>query len=72
MPTGTVNRFNNLKGYGFINQDSDNTEVFVHFSEVNMVGQKELKVAARVSYVLMQGDKGLYATNVQNIDPISE
>jgi CspA family cold shock protein len=68
MQTGTVSRFNNIKGYGFINSDDLETEVFVHFSEVNMTGHKELKIGQRVSYVLMQGDKGPYATNVQNID----
>lgn len=67
MQTGTVNRFNNLKGYGFITSEADKTEVFVHFSSIDMPGHKELKIGQHVSYVLVNGDKGPYATNVQNI-----
>lgn len=65
MPTGTVNRFNKIKGYGFITADHDNTEVFVHFSEVEMAGYKELKIGQRISYDDKTGDRGPYAINVK-------
>lgn len=65
MPTGTVKRFNKIKGYGFIAADDDNKEVFVHFSELQITGYKELKVGQRISYVLAIGDKGDYATKVE-------
>lgn len=64
---GTVNRFNKIKGYGFITPDSGECEVFVHFSEVAVAGYKELKGNQRISYVLMEGEKGLYATKVEII-----
>lgn len=67
MQIGTVNRFNKIKGYGFITQDNDALEVFVHFSEVEISGYKELKIGQRISYVLQCGDKGHYATNVKII-----
>jgi len=67
MHTGTVNRFNNIKGYGFITADQDESEVFVHFSNIEMDGHKELKIGQRVNYDLSHGDKGPYATNVHNI-----
>jgi len=67
MQTGTVNRFNKIKGYGFITADADETEVFVHFSEVEMAGYKELTKGQRIRYELKTGDKGSYATNVQLI-----
>jgi len=67
MHTGTVNRFNNIKGYGFITADQDDSEVFVHFSSVEMDGHKELKVGQRVNYVLSNGDKGQYASDVHII-----
>lgn len=64
MQTGTVNRFNKIKGYGFITPDEGDTEVFVHFSEVEMAGYKELKEGQHISYELVEGDRGKYATKV--------
>ena len=64
MQTGTVKRFNKIKGYGFITADIGETEVFVHFSEVEIAGYKELKEGQRISYVLAEGERGPFATNV--------
>ena len=64
MQTGTVKRFNKIKGYGFITPDGSDTEVFVHFSEVESAGYKELKVGQRISYELQTGEKGEFATKV--------
>jgi CspA family cold shock protein len=65
MQTGTVKRFNKIKGYGFITPDDSDTEVFVHFSEVESAGYKELQVGQRVSYELSKGDKGEFAAKVK-------
>ena len=62
---GTVIRFNKIKGYGFIQSEADNHEIFVHFSEVQAAGYKELKAGQRISYTLKQGEKGVFATHVQ-------
>ena len=35
MKIGIVKRFNKIKGYGFIMDDTDSKEIFVHFSEVD-------------------------------------
>jgi CspA family cold shock protein len=67
MQTGTVKRFNKIKGYGFITPDNSDKEVFVHFSEVEIAGYKELQVGQRISYELATGDKGEYATKVKII-----
>lgn len=64
MQTGSVKRFNKIKGYGFITPDGSNNEVFVHFSAVQTEGYKELKEGQRVSFVLARGDKGEFATEV--------
>ena len=64
MHIGTVNRFNKIKGYGFITPDEGDVEVFVHFSEVEVAGYKELKIGQRISYVLAEGEKGPFATKV--------
>jgi CspA family cold shock protein len=64
MQTGRVNRFNKIKGYGFITPDAGETEVFVHFSAVQQDGYKELKEGQKVSYTLAQGERGEFATDV--------
>ncbi|HEX2549714.1 MAG TPA: cold-shock protein [Gammaproteobacteria bacterium] len=64
MQKGTVIRFNKIKGYGFIKPDEGATEVFVHFSQVEMAGYKELKENQRISYVLNEGERGSFATEV--------
>jgi CspA family cold shock protein len=68
MQTGTVKRFNKIKGYGFITPDNAENEVFVHFSEVQTEGYKELKEGQRVSYTLTQGDRGEFAAQVKIIE----
>ncbi|MDR3478463.1 MAG: cold-shock protein [Gammaproteobacteria bacterium] len=68
MQTGKVMRFNKIKGYGFIAPDDGGKEIFVHFSEVQVAGYKELKEGQRISFELATGDKGDYATKVQVID----
>ncbi len=47
METGTVKRFNKIKGYGFIAPDNGGNEIFVHFSQIQLAGYKEL---GRVSH----------------------
>lgn len=67
MQEGTVNRFNKIKGYGFITPDAGNHEIFVHFSEVQSEGYKELKEGQRISYILEKGERGEFATQVRVI-----
>jgi CspA family cold shock protein len=64
MQTGIVNRFNKIKGYGFITPDAGGEEVFVHFSQVQMAGYKELKEGQHISYQLEKGERGSFATKV--------
>jgi CspA family cold shock protein len=67
MHTGIVKRFNKIKGYGFITPDEGDDEVFVHFSEVQLAGYKELKIGQAISYELVMGERGAFATQVQII-----
>lgn len=68
MHTGTVKRFNKIKGYGFITPDGGHNEVFVDFSQVEMAGYKELKEGQRISFTLAQGERGEFATKVTIIE----
>lgn len=65
MQTGIVKRFNKIKGYGFIAPENGAAEVFVHFSQIQSSGYKELKEGQRVSFVIEKGDRGEFATNVE-------
>ncbi|HQQ64392.1 MAG TPA: cold shock domain-containing protein CspD [Pseudomonadales bacterium] len=64
MPTGTVKWFNNAKGYGFILPDAGGEDLFAHYSTITMDGYKTLKAGQQVSYDIIQGPKGLHATNI--------
>lgn len=58
--TGTVKFFNEEKGYGFIKDDNDNTDYFVHANGlVDDINQDD-----RVSYNLEDGRKGVNAVDV--------
>ncbi len=63
VKTGKVKFFNEEKGFGFISQDDSDKDVFVHKS-----GTKEfLRENDAVEFVVEQGEKGPYATNVKKI-----
>jgi len=64
MPTGTVKWFNNAKGYGFILPEDDDSDVFAHYSAIEMDGYKTLKAGQRVDFELVDGDKGKHAANI--------
>ena len=64
MEQGKVKWFNAEKGFGFI-EGTDGKDVFVHFSAINMEGYKTLNEGASVIYELINGEKGLQATNVK-------
>ena len=50
MATGTVKWFNRTKGYGFIQPESGEQDVFVHVSAVEKAGLDTLVEGQRVSY----------------------
>ncbi|MBK1618290.1 cold shock domain-containing protein CspD [Lamprobacter modestohalophilus] len=65
MITGIVKWFNNAKGYGFVQPDGRDEDVFVHFSSIDMDGYKTLKEGQKVQFEVSQGPKGLHAATVQ-------
>lgn len=62
--TGTVKWFNSDKGYGFITGE-DGNDVFAHFSQINKEGFKTLEEGQKVSYEVVDGEKGLQAENIE-------
>ena len=60
---GTVKWFNETKGFGFIQQESG-PDVFAHFSEIANSGFKTLVEGQKVSFSIVQGQKGPNAVNI--------
>ena len=60
---GTVKWFNAEKGYGFITGE-DGKDVLVHFSAIQGEGFKTLDEGQKVTYDLVQGNRGMQAANV--------
>ena len=67
MATGSIKWFNESKGFGFITQENNGDDVFVHFSAIQGTGFKTLAEGQQVSFETETGPKGLQATNVTAI-----
>ena len=53
MNTGTVKWFNEQKGYGFIQPDNGQKDVFVHISAVERAGLRTLKEGQKVTFEIV-------------------
>lgn len=58
MPNGTVKFFNDQKGFGFIAPDDGSGDTFVHASAVERAGWRGLQQNQRLSYDVVQGQRG--------------
>ena len=67
MATGTVKWFNDAKGFGFITPDDGKEDLFAHFSAIQSSGFKSLKEGQKVSFEVMQGPKGMQASNIKAV-----
>ncbi|MER7951898.1 SAV_2336 N-terminal domain-related protein [Streptomyces sp. NPDC096079] len=60
---GTVKWFNTEKGYGFITPDHG-SDVFVHYSDLQMAGFRTLEEGQLVDFRIVEGTKGPQASDV--------
>jgi cold shock protein len=66
LAQGTVKWFSNEKGFGFITREGGD-DVFVHHTAIQSEGYRSLTEGQKVEFEVVQGDKGLQASNVQPI-----
>ena len=62
---GIVRWFNRLKGFGFIQPDEGETDIFVHYSQIEGEGYRNLFEGDPVSYEEIDAGKGPQARNVR-------
>ncbi|WP_272891591.1 cold shock domain-containing protein CspD [Stutzerimonas stutzeri] len=72
MLSGKVKWFNNAKGYGFIVADGGDEDLFAHYSAIQMEGYRTLKAGQAVMFDILQGPKGLHATNIRSLQTAAE
>jgi cold shock protein len=64
MQTGTIKFYNEAKGYGFIVDDANGQEVFLH---VTGLGGAKVRENDRVQFDVVEGRRGLNAIDVKKI-----
>lgn len=61
---GKVKWFSNVKGFGFLEKEGGDKDVFVHYSSIQGEGYKKLLEGEEVTFDVVEGDKGPQAANV--------
>lgn len=64
---GTVKWFNTVKGFGFITPESGE-DVFVHYSNIQDQGFRNLREGEAVEFEIGDGPKGQFAQNVVRME----
>ncbi len=64
MSTGTVKWFNNEKGYGFIQVDGSNRDIFAHYTNIVGQGFRTLEEGQKVEFEIGEGKKGQQAEHI--------
>ena len=65
---GQVKWFNFRKGFGFIEREDKEKDVFVHITAVKAAELKNLQESDKLEFTLEDGPKGPSAVNLKKID----
>ena len=65
---GKVKWFNPTKGFGFIEREDKEKDVFVHITAVKAAELKNLQESDKLEFTLEDGPKGPPAVNLKKID----
>ena len=61
---GKVKWFSNVKGFGFLEKEGGDKDVFIHYSAIQGDKYKTLKPDEEVTFDIVEGAKGPTAANV--------
>ena len=64
---GKVKWFNDQKGYGFIEREDKEKDVFIHVSALRDAGMKGLEDGQALTFDIEEGPKGPNAVNLQKL-----
>ncbi len=64
---GKVKMFDQEKGFGFINMDNEEKDIFFHYSQIIQEGFKTIDAGQLVEFELVNTERGLQAHNVTKI-----
>jgi CspA family cold shock protein len=65
--SGKVKWFNGAKGYGFIEREDKEKDVFIHVSALRDAGMKGLEEGQALTFDIEEGPKGPNAVNLQKL-----
>lgn len=65
---GKVKSFSYVKGWGFIAPDDGGPRAFVHFSNIDPKGHRNIRDGALVEFEVTEGPRGRLAVNVRSLD----
>ena len=61
---GKVKWFNTSKGFGFINRENDETDIFVHYSQIKQKDFKTINTGDEVTFTMFETKNGYQAKDV--------
>ena len=65
MPKGQVKWFNKTKGYGFIEPEEGDKDVFVHISAVKNSGMEDLEEGQELEFEIVENNGKTSAENLK-------
>ncbi|WP_082966725.1 cold-shock protein [Mycobacterium sp. 852002-51163_SCH5372311] len=68
---GTVIRFDDVRGYGFISPDAGGEDVFLHANDLE-INKARVRPGLKVSFEVEEGARGKFATAVRLHTPATE
>ena len=66
---GVVKWFSDDKGFGFLIVDGLNRDCFIHRAQMTRSGVQSLTEGDKVTCVVLDGPKGMYATEISKVEP---
>lgn len=67
MQKGKIQWFNTEKGYGFIKQEGEGDDVFVHVSALAGISEHDIRTGMRVQFNIIESKYGIQASKVEKI-----